>query len=92
VVIPDVDLGNGSVCRGEGLSAVPSYVIVIVILVTLGSHLVVEGEMSPLMRVADVDPWLERTIDLDPVVVDLVTTTYHDVERPLFVNAQDIIP
>lgn len=92
VVVPDIKLRNLTVGEGKGLGSVPADVVVEVVFVTLCAELFVEREMSSLVRRTNVSPGSQRTVNSDTVVVDLVTTTNHDVERLLLMHAQDIVP
>ena len=87
VVIPDIDLRDLPVRSFERFVAVPTNVIGIVVPITLSSHFSIEIMVAPFMRVRDFRPSLQRTIHTDAVVVDLVATTYHDMERFLRVHS-----
>lgn len=59
VVVPDVQLGNLGVGCFERLLSIPAGIIVEVVVVTLGPHLFIEGELSALPWVGNVRPRLK---------------------------------
>lgn len=92
VIIPDIDLWDACIGSCERLGAIPSNVILEVKLVTPAAHVVVEREMLSFPWVLDCSPFLQGAFDSNIVIVDLVTTTDHHMERSLFMGSQDIIP
>jgi hypothetical protein len=92
MVVPDVDLWNLAVRSREGALAIPPDVVVEVVLVAVIAHLLAEGILAALVWVANGRPFLERAIDTHSIVVDLVASTNHDMERPLLVHAEDVVP
>ena len=92
MIVPNVDLRDLSVRRREGLRVVPSDVVVVVVLITLRPQIFVERKVSSSLRIANVSPRLERTIYSDTIIVYLIASANHDVERLLSMNTQNIIP
>lgn len=92
VVIPDVELWDLAIGAGKRLGAVPLDVIVVVVLVALRAHCLIKRIFAPLASAVDFRPGLQRPICADAVVVDLISTSDHDMERLLRVNSQNIIP
>lgn len=92
MVIPNVDLWYRRVCRCEWLGTVPSDIVVKVVFVAVCSHLIAEGEVSSLVRTANIGPWFKWSIHSHAVIVNLVTATDHDMERLLLMSAKNIIP
>src|SRR2546423_5655168 len=56
MVVPDVDLGNRSVCRRERLSTKPADVILEVVFIAFYSKLFSEWIVASLFRISDVCP------------------------------------
>jgi len=92
VVVPYVDLGDCGVPACERFSAVPSDIVLEVVLVALSPYLVAKGKCLSLVRIANRSPGLERAVDSNSIVVDLIATTYHDMEGTLFVGSEDVVP
>lgn len=92
VIVPDVHLSNLAVGSRERLLAIPPDVVVEVVLVAVGAHLLAEGVFASFVGARDVRPRLQRAIHSDSVIVDLITSSNHDVKRSLLVHAQDIVP
>lgn len=87
MVVPDIDLRNGCIGTCERLGAIPADIVLEVVFVAVGPHLVVKRKVSSLVRVANVCPGLERAIDSNTIIVDLITATNHDMEGSLFVRS-----
>lgn len=92
VIIPYVDLGNLRVGGGKGFGAVPAHVILKVVFVALVPELLTEWELSSLDRIPDGRPFFQGPLDSDAIIVYLVPSPDHDVERALFVDSENVIP
>lgn len=92
MVIPDIDLGNLAVGRRERRCIIPAEIVLEIIIITLSTKLLWEGVLLTLLGVADARPSAQGTVDSDAIVVDLVTTSHHDVERRSFMLAHNIVP
>lgn len=74
VVVPEVELRNLSVGSGEGLGGVPTDVVGDVVIVAFFAELLWEWVVAALAWVGDPGPWIERAVDTDAVVVNLVAS------------------
>ena len=83
VVIPDVHLGYCGICRSERLCGVPFGIVVEVIFITTNSHRLVKWVVSPLLRIANISLRFEGSCSAHSVIVDLVSSTNHDMKRTL---------
>lgn len=92
MVIPNVELGDLPVRIRERLDVVPPNVVFQVVIIALDPELLRERILSAFLRVADISPRTERAIDTDSIIVYLVATSDHDVERHLAVFSHHIIP
>ena len=92
MVIPDVDLRNLGIGRGERFGRVPSNIVLEVVLVTLIAQVFTEKIVPPLLGVGNGGPLLQRSLDPDRVVVNLVASADHDMKWTLLVRPQDVVP
>lgn len=92
VVVPDVDLRDLAVRVGEGTLSVPPHVVVEVIFVAVAAHRLRKRVLATLVWVTDSRPRLQRSVYTHSVIVDLIASTKHNVERLLFVHAEHVIP
>lgn len=59
-----------------GLSQdIPTNIVIHIVLITILSQALGEWILLPLVGIADVGPWSQRTVDSDTVVVNLVSTS-----------------
>lgn len=92
VVVPYVNLWNSSISGREGLLTVPANIVVEIVLVTILTHLLIKGKLPAFVRIRNICPWFEGTIDSDSVIVDLVASANHDMEWPVLMRAQNVVP
>lgn len=92
VVIPNIDLGDLSVGRCKRLGRIPSHVVFKIVLVALISQIFAKWIVSSLPRIGDCCPFLQRALNTNRVIVDLITSSDHDMERALLVGSQDVVP
>ena len=92
MVIPDIDLRNLRIGSGEGLGAIPCNVVVEIESVACGAHFIIEWIFFPFLRIGDVRPGLQRSLDSDTIIVDLIPTANHDMKWALGVFLEYILP
>lgn len=92
MVIPDIDLWDLAVGRRKRSRIIPAEVVLEIVIVALGTKLLWEGVLLTLLGVAYVRPSAQGAVDSDAIVVDLVTTSHHDVERRSFMLPHNVVP
>lgn len=81
-----------TICGGKGFSGVPPDIVVQIIVVALCPQLLGEWIISALLGISNICPGSQRAVNSDAVVVNLVTTTDHYVERDFGMPPHNIVP
>jgi hypothetical protein len=92
MVIPNVELWNASISTLERFQPVPANVVVKIMLIASLTQVLIERELPSLTRIRDIRPCFQRPGNAHIIIVNLITTTKHNMERILLVLTQDVVP
>lgn len=84
--------GNLPVGRSKRLSRIPSDVVFEIVVVAIRSQLLGELVFSTFVGIRDTCPCCQWPIHANAVIVDLVASAKHYVERHLAMSAHDVVP
>lgn len=84
--------GNLPIGRSERLRRIPSDIVFEVVVVAIRTQFLGKAVFSTFHGVRDACPCCQRPVHSNAIVVDLVASTKHYVERHLAMSAHNIVP